>query len=149
MAVELVLLEKVDSLGDIGEVVRVAPGYARNYLLPQKLAAPVTEQVLKQIEARKAKLQQEHEQRLESLRQLAEQIGKTSITIAVEANEQEKLYGSVSEQQVVEAMAGNDLQIEREWVAIEEPIRELGVYNIEINVAPEIKASLKVWVVRV
>ncbi len=149
MAVELVLLEKVDSLGDIGEVVKVAPGYARNYLLPQKLAAPVTEQALQRIEARKAKLQQEHEQRLESLRKLAEQLEKTSITIAVEANEQEKLYGSVTEQQVVEALAGNDLQIEREWVAIEEPIRELGVYSVEVNLAPEIKASLKVWVVRV
>ncbi len=149
MAVELILLDNVESLGMIGEKVKVADGYARNYLLPRGLASPLTEEALRLIEARKIKLQQEYETRLEAARELAKRIDETSITIAMEANEQEKLYGSVGPQQIVEALLEENISIKRECVVLPEPLRELGIYNLELNLTPEVRAVLKVWVVKV
>ncbi len=148
MSVELILLENVDNLGAVGETIRVADGYARNYLLPRRLAAPISKQVLQQIEAKKLKLQQEYEQNQAAARDLGERLEKMSVTIAMEANEQDKLYGSVSPQQIVEALAEEKIKLDRHCVALAEPLRELGVYNVDLQLTPEVRTSLKVWVVK-
>jgi large subunit ribosomal protein L9 len=148
MAVELILLEKVENLGEIGDTVRVAEGYARNYLLPRELAAKLTPQALKKLEIRKQQLEQEYQENLGAARSLAERLGSESVTIPVEANEQDKLYGSITAQQIVDALAEKDITIDRDDVVIAEPIRELGVYTVDLNLMPEVKAQLKVWIVR-
>ena len=148
MAVELVLLQDVQGLGKIGDQVRVADGYARNYLVPKKFAAPVTPAVLQQIEARKLKLQKEHEERVAVARAMADKISRISVTIPVQADEEDKLYGSVTSPQIVEALAEEGIEIERHAVELEEPIRELGVYNVVLRLHSEVEATLKVWVVR-
>ncbi len=148
MSVELILLENIDNLGVIGEKVRVAEGYARNYLLPRSLAAPMTKEILEKIESRKKKLRKEYENQLAAARDLAQRIEKTSITIPMEANEQDKLYGSVGPQQVVDALAGGGIEIDRSCVVIDEPIQELGIYNVDIKLRSEVETKLKVWVVK-
>ncbi|MBT3378928.1 MAG: 50S ribosomal protein L9 [Lentisphaerae bacterium] len=148
MAVELILLEDVDGLGNLGDQVRVAEGHARNYLLPKHKACVVTPANLRRLEARKIQLQQEHEERITVAQAVAEKIGRLSITVPVEAAENDKLYGSVGPVQVVEALAAEGIQLDREEVLLEEPIRELGVYTVDIHLHTEVQAALKVWVVR-
>jgi len=148
MATELILLEDVNNLGQMGDKVSVAEGYARNYLIPRKLAAPVTKQALQALESRKAQLQQEHAERLAVAQSMAEKISEQSVTIPVEATEDEKLYGSIGAPQIAEALADSGVDLESECVFLEEPIRELGVYNLDIHLHPEVKTTLKVWIVK-
>ena len=148
MAVKLILLEDVKDLGRIGEEVRVADGYARNFLLPRKLGIAVSKGNMRLLEARKLGLQQEHEERVAVAQALAEKIASTSVTITAEAGEEDKLYGSVTPQQVAEAMAEQGVMIDRHSVVLEEPIRQLGVYEVDVNLHSEVQAKVKVWVVR-
>lgn len=148
MAVELILLEDVTDLGRIGDRVRVADGYARNYLLPRRLACAVTTANLRRLEARKLRMQQEHEERIAVAKAMAEKIANMSVTISVEAGENDKLYGSVTAVQIAQALTDEGVAIERHAVLLEEGIRELGVYNVEIKLHEEVRTSLKVWIVR-
>lgn len=149
MAVELILLDNVDSLGKIGDKIRVADGYARNFLLPRKLAAPVSKQALQQIEAKKLQMQKKYEENIGAAKDLAKRIADTSVTIAMEATEEEKLYGSVTSQHIADALKKeSEIEIDRHCILIEEPIRELGVFNVPVRLVPEVETTLKVWVVK-
>ena len=148
MAVELILLEDVEGLGTIGDDVRVAEGYARNYLLPRHLAAPMTPANVKRLEAKKLKLQQEYEERVAVARTLADRIAKLSVTIPVEAADNDKLYGSVNAAQLAAALTEEGITVDRNAFQLEEPIRELGVYTVDVALHEEVQTALKVWVVR-
>lgn len=148
MATELILLEDVANLGQIGDRVRVADGYARNFLLPKNKGVPVSKSALRILEARKVVIQKEHEERLAVAQSMAEKINKDSVTLAVEANEEEKLYGSISAPQIVEALKGKGIDVDRHAILMEEPIHQLGVYNFDIKLHKDVTATLKVWVVR-
>lgn len=148
MSVKLILLEDVADLGKIGEEVHVSPGYARNYLLPRKLATPITSGALKKIEARKLQLQKEHEERVAVAKAMAEKMAKVLIVIKVAAGENDKLYGSVGAQQIIQAASIEGLELDKNSINLEEPIRELGSREIEIKLHPEVSGTLKVKVVR-
>ncbi len=148
MAVELILIEDVAGLGSLGDQVRVADGYARNYLFPQKLGVKITPDALRQLEAKKLRLQKEHEERKSVAEAMADRISQLSVTIPMEAGENDKLYGSVGPVQVSEALAGEGMEVDRHAVMLPEPIRELGVYTVEIHLHEEVETALKVWVVR-
>jgi len=148
MAVELILLEDVENVGRLGDRVRVAEGFARNYLLPRKLAAAATPGTLRRLEARKLQLQKEHEERIAVAKAMAEKIAKLSVSLTVEAGENDKLYGSVAAPQIAEALAAQGVDVERQAILLEEPIRELGVYTVDIKLHDEVQTALKVWVVR-
>lgn len=148
MATELILLEDVKDLGQMGDKVSVSEGYARNYLVPRKFATYVTPQALRKLEARKQQLQKEHEERLAVAQNMAEKISQTSITLPVEATEEDKLYGSIGPAQIADALAANNIEVEPECVLMDEPIRELGVYNVDIHLHSEVNTTLKVWIVK-
>lgn len=148
MAVELLLLEDVQDLGQLGDTVRVAEGYARNYLIPQKLATKVTRSALAQLEKKKIKRREEYEQNLAAAQMLAEELSQASVSIPVQATEDDKLYGSVTNIQIAEALEEMDIHIDRKQIALPDAIRELGVYNVDIHLHPEATATLKVWVVK-
>ena len=148
MAVELILIEDVENLGRLGDRVRVAEGFARNYLLPRKLAAAVSPGTLRRLESRKLQLQKEHEERLAVAQAMADKIAKVSVSIAVEAGENDKLYGSVSAVQIAEALAAQGVELDRPAILLEEPIKELGVYTVNVRLHDDVQAALKVWVVR-
>ena len=148
MAVQLLLLEDVADLGKIGDQVHVAPGYARNYLLPRKLATPVTKGALKAIEKRKLQLQKEHEERVAVAQAMADKIAQLTLTIPVAAGENDKLYGSVSAAQIADALNAQGIEVERNVVALEEPIRELGSFDVDIKLHAEVSTKVKVMVTR-
>lgn len=148
MSVQLILLEDVADLGKIGDQVHVSDGYARNYLFPRKLAALVTPGVLKRIEKRKLELQKEHEERIAVAQAMAEKMSKISLEIKVAAGENDKLYGSVTAQQIVEAAAAQGLELDKNAIVLEDGIRELGARDVEVKLHAEVRGTLKVKVVR-
>lgn len=148
MAVDLILLEDVKGLGEMGEKVSVKDGYARNFLVPQQKAMVATPAALRQLEAKRARIRAEQEAALAAAQELAEKMGRMSVTLTVEAGDDDQLYGSVGAQQIAEALTENGTAVERKQVELEEPIRQLGVYSVEIALHPEVKATVKVWVVR-
>ena len=148
MSVQLILLEDVADLGKIGDEVHVAEGYARNYLLPKKKAELVTAAARKRVEAKKLKLQKEHEERLAVAKAMAEKISQLSLTIPVAAGENDKLYGSVGAAQIAAALQENQIEVDRAVIALDEPIRELGSFEVDVKLHAEVTAKVKVMVTR-
>lgn len=148
MALELILLEDVENLGRIGDQVKVKEGFARNFLIPRKKAVTVTPAALRQLEARKAKLQAEHAARVAVAQSMADKISKMSVSLSVQAGEGDKLYGSVTSQTIAEALHEQGIEVEKSCVLLDEPLRELGVYTVDISLHEEVQTTLKVWVVR-
>ncbi len=147
MSKEVILMADVQGLGAQGDVVRVADGYARNFLLPRNLAAPVTEATRRQIEkARKVKEEQEAKG-LEAAQVLVKAIEQVSCTIPVKTGEGGKLFGSVTVTDIVAALKTQGVEVEKHQVDLPEPLRELGVFNIPVKVHPKAQATLKIWVV--
>ena len=147
MVKELILLSDVEGLGAEGSVVRVHDGYARNFLIPRKLAAAVTAASRKRLE----KIQKEREIRRQaeeaSARELAARIDAASVSLSAKAGEGEKLVGSITSAHVADALKLQGIEVERHMILMDEPIKELGVFNIAIKVHPQVQATLKVWVV--
>ena len=148
MAVELILLEDVEDLGKAGEKVNVAPGYARNYLLPKGLAEKITPGALRQIEARRERIEAKRKQDLDNASALAAKIAETEITIPMQAGEDDQLFGSVTSHLIADALKEQGIEIESRKIKLEEPLKELGVFNVTIKLHLDVDATAKVWVVR-
>lgn len=147
MEKEIILIKDVEGLGKEGDVVNVVPGYARNYLFPQGMAAPATPKHIKMLEMERKRRETHARKAVEKLKALAEELGKKSITVAVQAGEDGKLFGSVTTHQIADAIREAGLDIDRKKIDFPEPIKELGVYSIEIKLHQEAVATVKVWVV--
>ena len=145
---ELVLKENIKDLGNAGEVIQVADGYARNYLIPKGLAKLATPQNIKLLDQeskmRKNKLMKEKKE----AELFAKRLEEISCTIVKKAGEKDKLFGSVTTQDVQEGLKNEGIEIDKKKIILEEPIKTLGVYKASIQVHPEVTASLKVWVVK-
>ena len=141
---QAILLEDVESLGQRGEPVDVAPGYLRNYLIPRKLAAPATPGALEQAQQRQAAAEKAAKLRAEREEQAASLLSKTVLTIHQRADDGGKLFGSVGAKEIVDAIQeARDLRIDRRKVRLEQPIREIGTHMVEIELADGTTASVK------
>ena len=147
MPMKLLLNEDVKDLGLAGDVVTVANGYGRNYLLPRHLAVEVTPANLKQIEGLKKMRQARELERIKDFQMLAERIAAIDVTVKERVSEADMLYGSVGAKQLVDALTAEGVGIEPEMVKLDDPIRTLGVHRVKIRLHPEVEAELKVWVV--
>jgi len=141
---QAILLEDVESLGQRGEPIDVAPGYLRNYLIPRKLAAPATAGALEQAQQRQVAAEKAERLRTEREEQAASLLSKTVLTIQQRADDGGKLFGSVGAKEIVEAIReARDLRIDRRKVRLEHPIREIGTHMVEIELADGTVASVK------
>jgi large subunit ribosomal protein L9 len=145
--VQLLLIQSVDHVGKQGEVVEVRRGYAMNYLIPQGLATIATDHHQRMVEKHKAKLQEIHSARMASFRGLADEISKQSVTIEANANDEGHLYGSVGAAEIVAGLKRNDITVTTDQVRLKGVLKELGLYTVNIHIAQDIEAELKVWVV--
>jgi large subunit ribosomal protein L9 len=145
--VELLLIQSVDHVGKQGDVVEVKRGYAMNYLLPQGLATIATDHHKRMVEKHRARLQEIQNARLAGLRTTADEMSKQSVTIEANANDEGHLYGSVGAPEIVAALKRNDITITTDQVRLKGPLKELGLYTVNIHIAQDIEAELKVWVV--
>lgn len=141
---EAILLQDVESLGERGHVVDVAPGYLRNYLIPRKLAQPATEGALEEARRRMEAAERAAKARAEREAEAAGLLSKTVLTIHQRAGEDGKLFGSVGAKEIVDALRdARDLRIDKRKVRLEQPLRELGTFMVEIELADGNVAAVK------
>lgn len=145
---ELLLKQNVEHLGRVGDVVTVKPGYARNFLLPRGYAVPVTKANLAQIERARQQALLEEQSRVSSLKELAAKLAETSVTIEGRANAEGHLFGSVNQAQIAAALREKGFAIEDRQVKLDQPLKEIGVFDVVLHLHATVDATVKVWVVQ-
>ncbi len=144
---EILLTRAVPHVGQAGDLVKVRPGFARNYLLPQGMATFATAHNLRIVEKHRQRLRDLEEARRADLLNLAAQIAQRSLTIEANANAEGHLYGSVNADQIAAALRADHFPIESENVKIEGPLKELGLYTIKLHLGQDVDTEVKLWVV--
>jgi large subunit ribosomal protein L9 len=147
-AIELILLQRVEKLGQMGDVVRVKPGYARNFLLPGKMALRANKASRELFETQRAQLEAQNLRRREEAERLAERIGQLSVVIIRQASDSGSLYGSVSARDIADGCIEGGLTINRSQVILEHPIKSLGLSNVRVILHPEVSLPVTVNVAR-
>lgn len=145
---QVILNEAVEKLGVAGEVVDVAHGFARNYLIPRGLAVPADMKKVRQMGHQRKIIEDKKKRQTKEVDVLVERLEEQSCTIPVQAGEEDKIFGSVTTADIAESLKAQGIEIDRRKIHIEEPIKALGVYTVEVKVAAEKTAHLKVWVVK-
>lgn len=144
---EVILLEKIANLGDLGEKVNIKAGYGRNYLIPQGKAVAATEEKIKEFEARRAELEKQAAEKLAAAQARAEAIGKLEITITHKAGEEGKLFGSIGTHDIAEAITTAGAAVEKSEVRMPDGvIRQIGEYEIDINLHTNVNVTVPVKV---
>jgi large subunit ribosomal protein L9 len=144
---EVILCEDHPKLGKAGDVVKVSDGYGRNYLIPKGLAVIADTRNIKRFEHQKKLIRQRIQKQRMDAEALAKRISQLSVTIKVKAGEQGKLYGSVTSKDIEQALSKEDISIDRRNILLSDPIKSLGIYEVEVKIHSEVNAKLKVWVV--
>jgi large subunit ribosomal protein L9 len=144
---KVILKETIDSLGIIGTEVKVADGYARNYLLPQNKAVIATPQNRKMLEQESAKFELQIAKERKLAEEMAQRLEGVVCTIAAKVSEEDRLYGSVSVRDIVDTLANQDIVVEKRMVLLKEPIKAIGSYNVPIRVYKEVEPEITVEIV--
>lgn len=145
---ELLLKRDIEKLGRVGDLIQVKSGYARNFLLPNGLAVPVTAANKAQIEKERARLQAEEEKRIKSLKDMAEKLSQVSVTVEGRANEEGHLFGSVTPTQIARAVREKGFPVEDRMVRLDHPLKEIGVFDVKVHLHADLESTIKVWVVQ-
>ncbi|MFA5146687.1 MAG: 50S ribosomal protein L9 [Candidatus Omnitrophota bacterium] len=145
---KVILVEDIDRLGKMGDVVTVKEGYARNFLIPKKKAKEATPGNMKLLETLKKKAAEVERKKMEEMKALADKISGLSLTIGAAAGEEDKLFGSVTTDAIANALNAEHIVIDKKDIILDEPIKKLGVYQVIVKVHPEVKANLRVWIVK-
>ena len=145
---KVILLKDVDSLGQAGEIVQVADGFARNALIPQHDALIATDVNVAQYESRRRLNDAAADREQRGAAELAQTLEKTSITAQVKVGEDDRLFGSVTAQNIADLLKEQGHDIDRRKVDLDEPIRSLGVYTVTLRLHPEVTAMVKLWIVK-
>jgi len=145
---DVILLERVPNLGRLGEVVKVKPGYARNYLLPQKKALRATKENMAYFERQKAVLEETNAERRQGAEAQAGKIDGASVVIVRQAAETGQLYGSVSTRDIADAISALGTEVERQHVVLNQAIKTLGLFKIPVSLHPEVTVTVTVNVAR-
>lgn len=144
----VILLKDVESLGSAGEVVQVKDGFGRNFLIPSQEALIATDASVAQFESRRKQHEAVAERERRAAEALAKKLETDSLTAQVKVGEEDRLFGSVTVQNVAELLEEKGYEIERRAIHLHDAIRELGVYNVEVRLHPDVKATVKLWVVK-
>ena len=145
---KVILRKDIETLGNIGDIVDVKEGYARNFLIPRKIAYTALDGNLKALEDEKKSIARKSEKELHVAEKISTELEKVSVTIPVQVGEEDKIFGSVTTQMIADALKEKDFDIDKRKIEIEESIKTLGIYNVNIKLHSNINANIKVWVVR-
>jgi len=148
MATEVLLMADVPELGKAGEVVKVADGYARNFLLPRELAAPVTPAALRRLEKLRKERAELAKIQIAEAHAKASKLEGVSVTIRARTIDGEKLYGSVSVAEIADALAAQGVAIDRSQLELAEHLKQVGTYDVPVRLHPEVTVALKVLIVK-
>lgn len=144
----IILLETVEKLGKVGDLVKVKDGFARNFLFPRNLAVIATDGNVKRIEKEKAKRLAIYEEQKKKAQAEADKLSKVSLTVTVEVNDQEKLYGNVSETDILKAFEAEGQKIEKRQLVLEKEVDALGIFEVGVKLHPEVIAKVRLWVTK-
>jgi len=146
---EIILTQDIENLGRAGDIVKVRPGYARNYLLPRGMALAATRGNKAQVEHHRRAIAREQARLAEQLKAMAAQLEGVSVSIARKAGQENKLFGSVTNKDIAEALAAQNIEIDRKFIQLADPIRTTGTFEVPVKFSPDIEVALKVNVVGV
>ena len=147
MSIEIILKEHVEHLGRRGEVVKVASGYARNFLFPRKLALAVTDENKRQIERERVRAEAKDADELKEAQALRARLEAVEVTIGRRVGDHETLYGSVTSADIAEALAARDVTVDRRKIQLSDPLKSLGEHEVAVKLHRDVTATLKVKVV--
>jgi len=144
---KVILKEDVKNLGVTGSVVNVADGYARNYLIPRNLAAEANVKNMKALEHEKRKIEEKARKKKDAAKELAERLAVTTFVIPARAGEEEKLFGSITSMDIAEALKTKGFEIDKKKIILDEPIKRLGSFTVNIKLQPDVTAHMNVTIV--
>jgi len=144
---DIILKEDVEQLGRAGDEVTVRPGYARNYLIPQGLAIPASPGNRRLLAEERGRIARDEARKVEAARRIARKLRGVSLTFARHAGDREKLFGSVTAVDIESELEKLGIDVARQVIRLEEPIKRLGLFDIPIRLHPEVEPTIKVWVV--
>jgi len=145
---KVILRQDYDPLGHIGEVVTVKDGYARNFLIPRKIAVLATPKNMKIFDEEQKLVEQRQNKDRRVAEVVAEELGKTSLTATVSVGEEDRVFGSVTAQTITDLLKEKGYEIDKRKVQLEEPIKALGIYTITIKLHTDVEAKVRLWVVK-
>lgn len=145
---KVILRKNFDQLGKVGDVVNVKDGYARNYLIPRQIAYQATAGNIRALEEEKKQIQKREAKEFEEAQKLAAELENVSVSIPVKVGEEDKIFGTVTSQMIVDALKEKGFEIDKRKVEITEQIKSLGIYTVAIKLHTNVTASVKTWVVR-
>jgi large subunit ribosomal protein L9 len=145
---EIILKANVPNLGKMLDVVNVKDGYARNFLFPRKLALRATAKAKKEIEQNREAMEAQFQKELGNARGIADKLAQVTVNLQRRVVEGERLYGSVSAADIADAITQQGVKVARNQIVLAEPIKQLGVYTVTVNVFGDVEAPVKVWVVK-
>lgn len=145
---KVILQQDVPTLGKVGDVVRVRDGYGRNFLVPRGLATLADERNLGRLKHQQRMASAKAARLMAAARELAERLGNSAVSIRVQAGEDGKLFGAVTNRDIAEALASDGFQIDRKQIVLDEPLRHIGVFTVPVKLARDVQAAVKVYVIQ-
>ena len=145
---EVILLKEHESLGEIGDIINVKPGYARNFLFPKGIAVRSSKRNIALAHEQKKTLQKRVERESKANQELMTKLANVEISIEVEVGEEDKMFGSVTNLDIHKALTEKDFQIERQSILLDEPIKTLGVHSVSVKLSSGDKQEIKVYVIK-
>jgi large subunit ribosomal protein L9 len=144
----VILKSEVSKLGDAGDIVKVSDGYGRNFLIPRGLAIPASEGSMRELEHQKRVASAIRRKMLQGAESVAKQLEGTAVSIRRETGEDEKLFGSVTNRDIAQALADEGIEIDRRSIQLDEPIRSIGLFNVPVRLHKSVTAQVRVYVIR-
>ena len=145
---KVILRQDFETLGNIGDIVDVKDGYARNYLIPRNIAFQATAGSMQRLEEEKKQVQKRSEKQKKESENVAAELAKLSITIKMKVGEDEKLFGSVTSQMIADEVVEKGMKIDKKQIELEDSIKSLGIYDVPVKLPAGVTGTVKVWVVR-
>lgn len=145
---KIILKQTVEGLGKVGDIKNVKEGYARNFLFPKGLALEANKSNLKIVEQQKSKILEKLNKEIDKAREFAKKLSEISVTIPVEVGKENKVFGSITAADISQALKTEGFEIDKKTIFLENPLKELGAFDIGIKIHPEVAAKIKVWIVR-
>lgn len=145
---QVILKQEVYNLGDAGEIVKVAAGYGRNYLIPRGLAIPASEGSIRQLEHHQRVADAIKRKQLASNQELGKKLENTAITIRREAGDDDRLFGSVTNRDIADALAAEGVEVDRRSIQLDEQIKSIGLFTVPVRLHRQVQATIRVYVIR-
>lgn len=145
---QVILKQHVNHLGEPGDIITVKPGYGRNFLIPRGLAIPASAGSLAEVEHQKGVAEAIRRKQMTGLQQLAAKLEGAAVSIRREAGEDNKLFGSVTNRDIADVLAAEGIEVDRRTISLDEPIRSLGLFQVQVRLHREVQATVKVYVIR-